>query len=100
MPRVIDVAGSGCGVPANAHAVALNVTVVGATGTGHVALYPADYPQPATSTLNFRAGVDRANDAILELATDNSGTLAAVAFVSGNGSTDLLIDASGYFLPP
>ena len=100
VPRSIDVAGSGCGIPANAEAVAVNVTVVGATGTGHVSLYPGNYPQPATSTINFRLGMDRANDAILELATDNTGTLAATAFVSGNGTTHLILDASGYFLPP
>jgi len=100
VPRLIDIVGSGCGIPANARAVALNVTVVGATGSGHVSLFPGNYPEPATSTLNFTAGAIRANDAVLPIATDGTGTIAAEAFVSGNGSTDLLIDASGYFLPP
>ena len=100
VPRLIDVVGSGCGIPADAQAVALNVTVAGATGSGHVSLYPGNYPEPSTSTINFAAGAVRANDAILPIATDGTGTMAAVAIVSGNGSTDVIVDASGYFLPP
>ena len=99
VPRLINVVGSGCGIPANARSVALNVTVVGATGAGHVSLYPGNYPEPSTSTVNFTAGVVRANDAVLPIATDGTGTLAATAVVSGNGIVDVIVDASGYFAP-
>ncbi len=99
VPRVINAVGSGCGIPAGARALALNVTVVGPSGTGYVALYPGNYPQPATSTINFAAGAVRANHSVLPIATDGTGTLAAVAMIPGNGVTHLVVDASGYFLP-
>lgn len=99
--RTIPVARTvACGIPAEARAVAANVTVVSPTGQGHVALFPGNYPQPVTSTLNFNAGAVRANSAILPLATDGSGTLSAVSSVAGNGSVHLILDVSGYFLPP
>ena len=44
VPRLFDVVGSGCGIPAGARAVALNVTVVGATGSGHVCSLPGQLP--------------------------------------------------------
>lgn len=98
--RTIPVAQSLCGIPAEARAVAANVTVVSPTGQGHVALFPGNYPQPVTSTLNFSAGAIRANSAILPLSTDGTGTLAAYSSVAGNGSVHLILDVSGYFLPP
>jgi hypothetical protein len=96
--RLIDVAAAGCGIPAGAEAISANVTVVGPTGTGHLLLYPGNYPKPATSTVNFAAGQTRANDAILPLASDGTGTLAAEPFVLGGGSVHVLLDVNGYFL--
>ncbi len=98
--RTISVAQTpACGIPAEARAVAANVTVVSPSGQGHVALFPGNYPQPITSTLNFNAGAIRANSAILPLATDGSGTLSAFTSVAGNGTVHLILDISGYFLP-
>jgi hypothetical protein len=86
-----------CGVPATARALAANITVVGATGAGNLALYPGNYPRPQVSTINFAAGQTRANNAILGLASDASGTLAAMATVVGNGKVHVIVDADGYF---
>lgn len=98
--RTIDVARTAaCGIPAEARAVAANVTVVSPTGQGYVTLFPGNYPRPVTSTVNFNAGVVRANSAILPLATDGSGTISAFTSVAGSGSVDLIVDISGYFLP-
>jgi hypothetical protein len=96
--RIIQVAGT-CGIPAGARALAANVTVISPTSSGHAVLYPGNYPQPATSTVNFTAGITRSNHAILSLATDGAGTLAALASVAGSGSTHVAIDVSGYFAP-
>ena len=96
--RLVDVAAAGCGIPAGAEAISANVTIVGPTGAGHLLLYPGNYPKPATSTLNFAAGQTRANDAILPLASDGTGMLAAEPFVLGGGSVHVLIDVNGYFL--
>ena len=51
--RRLTVAGRG-GVPADAAAVALNVTVDAATtpATGYLTVYPAGIPRPTASTVN------------------------------------------------
>ncbi len=97
--RELDVAGV-CGIPMDATAVALNVTVIGATGTGNLSLYPADQSQPAASTINFTAVLTRANNAILALPADGSGQLAVMPFVGGGGTAHVVLDVSGYFAVP
>jgi hypothetical protein len=99
--RTIQVTGR-CGVPAGAQAVAANVTVFDPSGSGNVSVYPGNYPQPSTSTINFLPDVNRANNGILPLSTDGTGTLKATALVNGGGpygNTGLVIDVVGYFLP-
>jgi hypothetical protein len=94
----IAVAGmSPCGIPGTAKAVSFNVTVLGATGSGHLSLWPADLGQPPTSVLNFSGGATRANNAILPLAVDGGGDLAAQALVTGGGTVHLILDVNGYF---
>jgi len=95
--KVINVAAAGCGIPTNARAVAGNLTVVNPDNQGFVTLYPGNYPQPGTSTINYAGGVVRANSVVMPMATDNSGTLALFANVAGNGSVHAVLDVSGYF---
>ncbi len=96
-PLLFQVAGT-CGVPADAKAVSLNVTAVNATGNGNLRLYPGDGSVPTTSTLNFQAGVSRANNAIMSLATNGGGTLGAAAFLGAVDQTvDVLVDVNGYY---
>jgi hypothetical protein len=85
-----------CGIPADAVAVSLNVTAVSPPAEGFITLFPGDGQLPPTSTLNLVAGKTRANNAVLGLATDASGTLAAQAFLSNGGEVDLLVDVNGY----
>lgn len=95
--RTVQVTGL-CGIPAEARAVAANVSVIAPTGTGYGILYPGNYPQPATSTINFVAGLFRSNHAILPLATNGAGTLTSWLTIAGvNGSAHLAIDVSGYY---
>ncbi len=100
VPRQIAAALLTCGIPITAKAVVANVTVVGPTGDGHASLYPGNYPAPNTTTINFRAGATRANFSLVPLATDGSGTVAASAFVSNNGSVHIIVDIAGYFQAP
>ena len=60
-----------------------------------MALFGSDQENPGTSTINFRAGKTRANNAILRLSVD--GKLIAVPAVLGNGQADLILDVNGYF---
>jgi hypothetical protein len=91
--RDFPVAGS-CGVPFSAKAVAVNVTVVQPTADGYLTLYPAGAPLPLASTLNFRAGSVKANNAASVLGT---GGGVAVFYGAGGGTTHLLLDVTGYF---
>lgn len=80
------------GVPANAAAVAVNITATGATANGYVTVYRCD-ARPATSTLNTARGVTVANGVVIEL-SDN-GTLCLFT----SSATHLIVDVSGWFAP-
>jgi uncharacterized repeat protein (TIGR01451 family) len=91
--RSFPIAGT-CGVPATAWAVSLNVTVTQPTTVGNVRLYPGDTPPPSTSTVNYTAGVTRANNATAALG--NSGNLTALAS-QASGTVHLILDVTGYY---
>jgi len=92
--RVFPVAGA-CGIPAEATAVSLNVTVVNPQADGFLTLYPDGVSRPLASTLNFRAGQVRANNAILPLG--GSPASLAVFYGAASGTADVLVDVNGYF---
>jgi streptogramin lyase len=92
--RVFALAGQ-CGIPSSATAVAVNIAVTQQTnGPGFLTLYPAGAALPTTSTINFRAGQTRANNAILPLS--GLGALS-VYCAQGGGTTHLILDVTGYF---
>jgi hypothetical protein len=86
-----------CGIPATARVVAVNVTVLTPTGAGNLSFYAGDLAPSGTSTINFGTGQTRANNAILPLAFDGTGTIAVTPFVVGGGTVHLIVDVSGYF---
>jgi hypothetical protein len=91
--RLFTVSGT-CGIPASAHAISVNATVV-PTASGFFVLYPGNESNPGTSNLNFTAGRIRANNAVVRLATDQSGGLNAM---NGSVSTNhFILDVNGYF---
>jgi uncharacterized repeat protein (TIGR01451 family) len=92
-PRTFTIEGL-CGVPADASAVAVNLTVFAPTALGNVVAWPAGAPAPGTSNLNFLAGVNRANNAILEL---SGGEIQALARMVAGGEVHLILDVVGYF---
>ncbi|HEX6863518.1 MAG TPA: pre-peptidase C-terminal domain-containing protein, partial [Thermoanaerobaculia bacterium] len=96
IPRTFPIAGT-CDVPASARAVAVNVTAVSPSGLGYVAVWPANLAQPLASVVSFPAGWTRASNAILRLATDGTGNLAAQSSVAGGGTVHLVVDVTGYF---
>jgi hypothetical protein len=92
--RVFPASGS-CGIPPEATALVVNVTVANPTALGYLALYEAGAARPNASTLNFRAGENRANNAIIPLAGFPKSLAVYAGF--GSGSADLVIDVTGYF---
>jgi Ig-like domain CHU_C associated len=87
---------SGCGIPSTAKAVSANLTVVSPTASGALHVYPGDLgTAPSATAISFSSGRTRANNAILRLATDGSGTVAVQS--ESGGPFDLVIDVNGYF---
>ena len=82
-----------CGVPSNAAAYSLNVTVVPDGPLSYLTLWPAGSPQPGVSTLNSFGGTVVANAAIVP-----AGSNEAISVFVTN-STQLILDIDGYFAP-
>jgi Arylsulfotransferase (ASST) len=78
-------------VPAQATAVAVNITVTEPVEAGYVTAYPCGTPPPLTSQVNFLAGENRANQAMVGLGT--GGALCVYAF----STTHIIVDVAGWF---
>jgi hypothetical protein len=88
------VIGGQCGVPVTAKAVAVNLTVTQPQALGDLRLYPGGGTLPNTSTMNYRAGQTRANNAIVNLGTQSD---LVVRCVQGSGTVHFILDVTGYF---
>ena len=93
-PRSFAIAGRG-GVPEDAVAVTINVTVTGQSSGGYVAVGPTVSATPTTSTLNLPRGENRANGATVAL--NDNGNLGAVWRGISGSTTHLVVDVTGYF---
>ena len=80
------------GVPADAVAVAVNLTAVDATIPTYVTAWPGGQARPLTSNLNPVPGMAVPNLAIIRL-----GSAGGVNFFNNSGSVNLLADVVGYF---
>jgi hypothetical protein len=86
---------SACGIPTSAASVSANVTVVGPLALGYLRIYPGNTGIPQTSAINFRAGRTRANNAMVMLATDGTGTIGVKN--DSAGTVHFVLDVNGYF---
>jgi len=82
-----------CGVPATARSVSVNATITAPSAAGSLSLYPAGIPLPNASTINYRPGQTRANNAILTL-----GSVGDFNVYCGqaSGTVHFILDVSGY----
>ena len=87
----LPVAGS-FGVPSDATAVALSVTVASPTAESWLTVWPTGDPEPLASTLNFTPGAVVANNAVVGVGTDGS-----VSIRNAFGTTQLIVDVVGWF---
>ncbi len=92
--RTLDVQVTGrANVPANATAVALNVTAADSPGPdSYLTVYPTGTTQPLASNLNFVAGQTVANMVIAKI-----GAGGQVTLYNNLGSTVVIADVQGYF---
>lgn len=90
-PRPFQIVGQVPGIPADASAVALNVTVTRPEGPGW--LLASDCAPSQSSSINYLMSEDRPNSAIVPL--DASGRICITSF----RSTDVVIDITGFYSP-
>lgn len=93
--RIFDVISALCGIPAGAKAITVNLTVAEPAAPGFLTIYPGGGAVPFTSTISFAAGQTRANNAIVTLATDGSGTFNVANGAAG--AVHFILDVNGYF---
>ena len=84
-----------CGVPVTAKALAVNVTAIQPSATGHLRIWEQGGLMPASSAINFRAGQNRANNGIVTLSA--TGGVSVYCGIAGTGSTHMALDVVGYF---
>jgi hypothetical protein len=88
--------GTRCGLPLEARVLSLNVTAVGGTAGGELAVYRSDLaPPPTVTTLSYQAGKTRAGNGLIELSWDGSRSFSV--FNGSAGTTDVVVDVNGYF---
>jgi hypothetical protein len=73
----------------------VNLTVTQPAAPGHLNIHPAGTATPLASSINFSAGQTRANNAILRLSADGSGSI--VVENGAAGTVHFILDVSGYF---
>jgi len=88
----VPIGGTGT-IPADATAVALNVTETDAQTGGYITAYPTGGAVPTTSNLNYTQGQTKAANVIVGLGTGGKVTLTNIA----GGSVSLIADVTGYF---
>ncbi|MBC3843199.1 hypothetical protein GXW82_32335 [Streptacidiphilus sp. 4-A2] len=81
------------GIPANATAVVLNLTVVGPTGNSYIAAYPDPADRADSTGLDFAPGQTIANMVVMPV-TDGK-----VDFYNHAGNVNLVVDVLGYYAP-
>jgi sugar lactone lactonase YvrE len=81
-----------CGIPTDAKAIVTNIIAVSPAADGWLALWPAGTPWGGTSTMNYRTGKTRANNAIVPVANDGY-----VSTLNNGAPQHLIIDVTGYF---
>ena len=89
--RALQVAGQ-AGIPADAVAVALNVTVTEPTAAGYVTVWPAGAAMPTASNVNFVAGQTVAN-----MVTVGLGTGGQIDLFNFAGDSQVVVDVTGWY---
>jgi hypothetical protein len=92
--RTFDVTASPCGIPAGAVAISANLTVTNMGAQGELVVFKSDISRPNTSSMSFRAGRTRANNAIVSLSA--SSTTFSV-FNNSAATVDFILDVNGFF---
>jgi hypothetical protein len=93
--RTFDLAGR-CGIPASAHAVSANLTVVTAPSAGDLRAFAAGSVLPVATAISFSAAEVRANNGVLAVSQDGNAALTLHNDMTA-GAVQVLLDVNGYF---
>lgn len=88
----LTVTGGTSPVPADATAVAINMTVTDATAASHLSVWPTGQAMPNASNLNFGAGLTIPNLVIVGI-----GTGGKISIFNNAGQTNIIGDVVGYY---
>ena len=87
--------GNCVGIPSDAVAVAMNVTIVNPTGSSNLRIYPANESVPTASNLNYTPGqAPTPNLVTVRLSPDGK-----IKLFNFSGTVDVLADVAGYYTP-
>ena len=89
--QLVEIPRAMLGVPDEANAVVVNLTVTQASGYGFLTASPCGSATPTTSNVNYNVGVDRANTAIMALSPQ--GTLCVQLSES---DAHVIVDVNGW----
>ena len=88
----VRIAGRG-GVPTNATAAIVNLTIAAPTSAGFATIYPCTPEPPNASNINYTAGAFVANGVTAKLDANGDVCIFTLA------AADILVDANGYLTP-
>lgn len=71
------------------------MTVANPAQAGSLTLYAADETCPPTSSISFNSGQTRANNVLLKLSADGTGSFYVISHSAG--AVDFILDVNGYF---
>ena len=84
------------GVPGDADAVVLNVTVTDTTGSSFLTIWPTGLVQPTASSLNWTPGVTIPNAVTVKLGSGGANT-GKISMFNLAGNVDVVTDVAGWF---
>jgi hypothetical protein len=80
------------GIPANAPAVSLNITVTAPTKESYLTVWPKGSSKPVASSLNYAGGQTIANSVVVGVGADGY-----IDLNNSFGSVDIIVDITGWF---
>lgn len=92
--RLFAVVGK-CGIPAEANAIAANITVINGSASGDLTIKAGNLTATVPPVIQVPISRSRANNAMIQLASNGDGNIAVIN--STAGTVHLILDVSGYF---
>ncbi|MEO1059132.1 MAG: hypothetical protein AAFY28_19655 [Actinomycetota bacterium] len=95
--RTVQITGTtgDCTIPADATAIAMNVTIANPTDQSNLRVWPADQPKPTASNLNWLPDQSPTPNKV-DVALSPTG---AITIANHQGQVNVIADAVGYYSP-